>query len=207
MLHLAMIITVTAFKGGVGKTTSAVHLATYLSRQAPTVLVDGDLIRSATRWSRRGKLPFPVVGERQLGKAVREHEHVIIDTQARPEPEDIEELAAGCDLLVVPTTPDIMALEGVILTIGALKEAGGEGRYKVLLTMVPPKPSREGEEARLMPAEDAVLPVFRGQVRRLVAFRKAALEGIPVYEVNDPRAAWGWEDYKEVGNEAVMAER
>ena len=202
MLLLTMIVTVTAFKGGVGKTTSAVHLATYLSRQASTVLVDGDLIRSATRWSRRGRLPFPVVGERQLGKAVREHEHVVIDTQARPEPEDIEELAAGCDLLVVPTTPDMMALEGVILTIGALNKAGGEGRYRVLLTMVPPKPSKEGEEARIMLEEDA-LPVFRTQVRRLVAFRKAALEGVPVYEAKDPRALWAWQDYREVGNEVI----
>ena len=197
-----MIITVAAFKGGVGKTTSAVHLATYLSLRTSTVLVDGDLIRSATRWSRRGRLPFPVVGERQLGKAVREYEHVVIDTQARPEPEDIEELAAGCDLLVVPTTPDMMALEGVILTVRALKEAGGEGRYQVLLTMVPPKPSREGEEARLMLEEDE-LPVFRGQIRRLVAFRKAALEGVPVYETRDARAVWGWEDYRKVGDEMI----
>jgi len=202
MLLLTMIITVTAFKGGVGKTTSAVHLATYLSRQASTVLVDGDLIRSATRWSRRGRLPFPVVGERQLGKAVREHEHVVIDTQARPEPEDIEELAAGCDLLVVPTTPDMMALEGVILTIGALNKAGGEGRYRVLLTMVPPKPSKEGEEARIM-LEEYALPVFRTQVRRLVAFRKAALEGVPVYEAKDLRALWAWQDYREVGDEVI----
>src|SRR5437763_1839997 len=125
-----MIITVAGFKGGVGKTTSAIHLATHLSQEASTVLVDGDLIRSATRWSRRGRLPFPVVGERQLGKAVRQHEHVVIDTQARPEPEDIEELAAGCDLLIVPTTPDMMALEGVILTVRALNEAGGEGRCR-----------------------------------------------------------------------------
>jgi len=197
-----MIITVAGFKGGVGKTTSAVHLATYLSLKASTVLVDGDLIKSATRWARRGRLPFPVVGERQLGKAVREHEHVVIDTQARPEPEDIEELAAGCDLLVVPTTPDLMALEGVILTVRALNEAGGEGRYLVLLTMVPPRPSREGEEARIMLEEDG-LPVFRGQVRRLVAFRKAALEGVPVYQAKDPRAAWGWEDYREVGDEVI----
>jgi chromosome partitioning protein len=202
MLSAAMIITVAGFKGGVGKTTSAVHLATYLSQKASTVLVDGDLIKSATRWSRRGRLPFPVVGERQLGKAVREHEHVVIDTQARPEPDDIEELAAGCDLLVVPTTPDMMALEGVVLTVRALKEAGGEGRYRVLLTMVPPRPSREDEEARIMLEEDG-LPVFQGQVRRLVAFRKAALEGVPVYEAKDPRAAWGWEDYREVGDEVI----
>jgi chromosome partitioning protein len=71
--------------------------------------------------------------------------------------------------------------------------------------MVPPKPSKEGEEARIMLEEDA-LPVFRRQIRRLVAFRKAALEGVSIYEVKDPRAAWGWEDNKEVGKE-VMEER
>ena len=42
-----MIITVTSYKGGVGKTTTAIHLATYLQSLAPTLLVDGDGIRSA----------------------------------------------------------------------------------------------------------------------------------------------------------------
>ena len=48
-----MILTVAAFKGGVGKTTSAVHLATFLQEQQPTLLVDGDPNRSATNWSKR----------------------------------------------------------------------------------------------------------------------------------------------------------
>ena len=37
-----MYITVTNYKGGVGKTTTAVHLAAYFQRLAPTLLIDGD---------------------------------------------------------------------------------------------------------------------------------------------------------------------
>jgi chromosome partitioning protein len=48
-----MIITIASFKGGVAKTTTAVHLAAYLQDRSPTLLIDGDPNRSATGWSRR----------------------------------------------------------------------------------------------------------------------------------------------------------
>ncbi|MEG4997774.1 ParA family protein [Microcoleus sp. B4-D4] len=56
-----MIVTVASFKGGVGKTTTALHLAVYLQTKAPTLLVDGDLNRSALDWTARGSLPFQIV--------------------------------------------------------------------------------------------------------------------------------------------------
>jgi chromosome partitioning protein len=59
-----MIVTVASFKGGVGKTTTALHLATYFQTLAPTLLVDGDLNRSALDWASRGNLPFKVIDEK-----------------------------------------------------------------------------------------------------------------------------------------------
>src|SRR4051794_25091205 len=132
-----MIVTIASFKGGVAKSTSAVHLSAYLNELAPALLIDGDPNRSVTAWSRRGELPFRVVDERQAAKHAGSFEHVVIDTQARPTREDLEALAGGCDLLIIPTTPDAMSLDALMLTASALK-ALGSARFKVLLTIVPP---------------------------------------------------------------------
>ncbi len=196
-----MILTIASFKGGVGKTTTAVHLAAYLQSIAPTLLIDGDPNRSATGWARRGSLPIKVVDERQAAKAARDFEHVVIDTQARPSREDLEALADGCDLLIIPSTPDALALDALILTVDALRSLGTD-RYRVLLTMLPPRPSRDGEEARAM-LESAGVPLFPGGIRRMVAFSKAALAGVPVSGVADPRARDGWADYEAVGRELL----
>lgn len=165
------------------------------------MLVDGDPNRSATGWASRGELPFKVVDERQAVRYAREHEHIVIDTQARPNQEDLKALAGGCDLLVVPTTPDALALEALLLLIDALEEVGTDS-YRVLLTMIPPKPSKDGEQARTT-LLGAGLPLFSGGIRRLVAFQKAALEGVPVYAIKDPRAHRAWKDYVRIGKEII----
>jgi chromosome partitioning protein len=196
-----MILTVASFKGGVGKTTTAVHLAAYLQKRAPTLLIDGDPNRSASKWTTRGELPFKIVDERAAARHARDYEHIVIDTEARPDEEDLRALADGCDLLVIPTTPDALALDALLLTVEALEKIGAD-RYRILLTIIPPRPSRDGEEARQM-LKKRGLPVFKGEVHRLVAFQKASLTGVPVYGVSDPRARQAWEDYEGIGKEIL----
>lgn len=195
-----MLITIASFKGGVGKTTTAIHLAAYFQALGRTVLIDGDPNRSATTWTGRGKFAFDVVDEFQMAKVARGgYEHIILDTAARPNQETIKSLAAGCDMLILPSTPDLLSLDALRLTIEALRNHKAE-RYKVLVTMVRPKPARDGEIALAM-LKEAGLPVFDGMIRRYQSFVTAASFGVLVSDVNDPRAHLGAEDYQAIGKE------
>lgn len=196
-----MIVTVASFKGGVGKTMTAIHLAAYMQQRKPTLLIDGDPNRSASKWEFRGNLPFKIVDERGAARHARDYEHIVIDTQARPEEADLRSLADGCDLLVIPSTPDAMALDALFLTVEALQKIGTDA-YRVLLTIVPPRPNKDGDEAQAL-LRSKGMPLFKNQVHRLVAFQKAALAGIPVYAVGDPRAKTAWADYEAVGKEIL----
>jgi chromosome partitioning protein len=198
-----VILTVASYKGGVGKSTSAVHLAAFMASRGPTLLIDGDPNRSVTAWSKRGSdvLPFRVIDERQAARFARDAEHIVIDTAARPNREDLEALVGGCDLLVIPTTPDALALDALMLTAAALAELGAE-RFKVLLTIVPPRPSRDADEARQAITE-AGLPMFANEIRRAAAFGKAALQGCVVSAIKDPRASECWRDYERVALEIM----
>jgi chromosome partitioning protein len=195
-----MILTVASFKGGVGKTTTAIHLAAYFSERAPTVLIDGDPNRSSTSWAARGNPPFRVVGEHQVAIYARQCEHLIIDTKARPEPADLKALAEGCDLLVLPCTPDPFSLDALMMTIEALQSLGTDA-YRILLTIVPPRPQLDGDNARRT-ITDAGLPIFQNEIRRTVAFQRAALDGTTVAQVKgNDMAGMGWRDYERVGEE------
>jgi chromosome partitioning protein len=193
-----MIITVASFKGGVGKTTTAVHLAAYMNERNPALLVDGDQNRSAMTWAAPGKLPFKVVTDVQMAKHIRNFEHIIIDTQARPTKDDLEELADSCDLLILPTTPKALDLDALLRTVNTLQDM--QANFKVLLTIVPPAPSQAGKEAKDMLREEGI-PTFEAEIRRLVAFERAPLEGVVVKDYNDPRAEVAWAGYEALGKE------
>jgi chromosome partitioning protein len=194
-----MIITITNFKGGVAKSTSAVHLAAYLNEYQPCLLVDGDPNKSVSAWAKRGKLPFQVCDEREAIRFGREYKNIVIDTPARPSTEDLRALAGGCDRMIIPATADLLSLDALMQITENLRALKCE-HFRILLTMAPPRPNRDAEEARQLLTE-AGLPVLKATIPRLIAFQRAVMQGTTIREVKDQRAGDGWLAYAEAGKE------
>jgi chromosome partitioning protein len=194
-----MILTIASFKGGVGKTTTAVHLAAYLQQFAPTLLVDGDLNRSALQWAQPGHLPFAVVPEQDAPTQLAAYQHIVIDTPARPSPEELASLADSSDFLVIPATPGVLSIGALVQTVDSLLQIGSD-RFRVLLTMVPTYKSAVTSEARAA-LKDAHLPLFQADIRHYVAYEHAALAGLTVRDVQHANADKAWQDYESIGRE------
>ncbi len=194
-----MIITITALKGGVGKTTTAVHLAAYFQGKAETLLVDADKNRSALVWSRDDKLPFMVASQAAATAIIQKYQHIVVDTQARPEPEELKDLTSSSDLIILPTTPNHLDLDATIKAAELL--TSWNAKFKVLLTQVDPR-TRNGRSGREF-LEEAKLPIFAADIPRLVAFERSPSRGVLIQDYSDPRSAQGWAKYTAVGQEIL----
>jgi len=194
-----MLVTCASAKGGVGKTTSAVHIAAVLVKDNKTLLIDGDPNHSALKWAKRGNLPFQVVDLMAAPKHTRSIEHIVFDTPARPNSDDLEALVDGCDLLIIPTTPDILSIDATLETVNMLDRLNCD-RYRILLTIIPPAPRKTGEQAR---EALAALPLFKQSIRQFAAYEKAALEGVLVYQVKDRNARIAWREFEMLGKEIL----
>lgn len=194
-----MFIAVTALKGGVGKTTTAIHLSAYLQQQAPTLLIDADKNRSALHWSREDTLPFFVASQAGATRLINKYTHIVTDTQARPEAEELEDLVSSSDFLILPTTPNHLDVDVTLKTVEMLQPM--KANFKILLTCVDAR-TRKGREARKN-LQKLNMPVFKTDIPLLVAFEKASNQGVIVKDVADPRAATAWRAYESVGREVL----
>jgi chromosome partitioning protein len=93
-----------------------------------------------------------------------------------------------------------MSLDATLVTVRDLANLGGAGKFKILLTICPPPPITEAQQAREAIAA-AGLPIFRAQIRRLMGFPRACSEGLTIDMLRDERAPLGSADYRQVGME------
>jgi chromosome partitioning protein len=120
-----MILSILNQKGGVGKTTLAVHVATAIARQgARVLLVDADPQGSALDWSamRASEPLFPVIGlpkailHRELPTLAADYDHVVID--GPPRVYDVARSAImASDFVVIPVQPspyDVWAAKEIV---------------------------------------------------------------------------------------------
>jgi chromosome partitioning protein len=188
-----MIISIQNQKGGVGKTTLAVHISHALAlRDEPTLLLDADPQGSARDWAaaRKSQPPFSVVGldrptiHRDLPAIAKNYTHVVID--GPPRVTDLARSAiAAADLVLIPVQPspyDVWAAQEVINLIQEasvfkekLKSVFVINR-KITNTAI----GRDVAEA----LSGYSVPVLRSQICQRVSFAESAASGQTVMEID-----------------------
>lgn len=182
-------IAITAAKGGVGKSTITVHLATLAAAQGANVLIaDLDPQRSAGDWRdvREGDSPLVApITPAQLGGLVDAAkaegvEYLFIDTPPHAET-SILPAARMADIALVPTRPAPFDLRAIGKTLAMLK---GEGvNYAVVLNCTPPKltgiETKIVREAREALEGERLCPV---SIVQRAALSHALISGSAVHE-------------------------
>lgn len=197
---LSLILAVVSHKGGVGKTTTAVHLAAYFQTLGPTLLLDGDDTRNAINWSERGAgFPFRIAPVQEATQLMPTFTHTVIDTGQRQTTDDLRAAYATCDLIVIPSVPASLDTDGLGQTIRAIREHGPD-KLRVLLNRVPPDAAKETAELRALLLQMNV-EIFTSEIPMLKAFAKAAAAGEIVNQTKDRNANRAWEAYRAAGKE------
>lgn len=175
-------IALIAQKGGVGKTTIAIHLAAAFAAEGrATLILDIDPQASATEWKDHRTAEFPAVLSIQPSRLTRVMQEarsigtevLVIDTAPHSESTALE-AARAADLILVPSQPTIMDLRALAKTIALLKLVNKPAF--AVLNNVPHQGPVASEAGQLILEEFgiAVAPVRFGD---RVAYSRCMIEG------------------------------
>ena len=188
-----MIIALVSNKGGVGKTTLSMNVASGLNRRESTGILDADPQQSSTHWARVGNLsgfkspdlltlsdtPF----NEQVKTLADKHRYVIIDCPpsiASPETHSALRIA---DVAIVPVQPSPVDLWATVHIASIVKEAHQDNpNLKALLALNQLEPRTTLSRVMQGAMGQLGLPVLLTPIKRRAVYRNCLLDGRTVYD-------------------------
>lgn len=200
------IIVVSNGKGGVGKTTTTMALASILAEKYKLLAVDADSQGSFTWWVQQSKkgIGFDLAQETdpQLLENLRNvvgYDLIIVDTPPALSSATLAAVIPAADYLVLPTPPAPMDLAVLVETVKrAITPA--KVAHRVLLTKVDTRSLGEALEAQKTLRELGI-PVCTAFVRAYKAHERAALEGMTITQWRGRNGREAATDYRRVVDE------
>jgi chromosome partitioning protein len=198
---MALTISVAALKGGVGKSTLSINLATYLhSCHHRVLLVDGDSQGTCRGWSEiaasaeRDVPPVVSMGaemRRNLARVADGFGAVVVDTPPRLGAEQRAAMLVS-DLVLIPVTPgpaDVWALQETLALLDEARALRPEIKAAIVLNRVSARTSLAAVTREAI--EQSGVPLLHPAIGNRVAFAEAIAsgQGVTTYAAESPAAA------------------
>lgn len=207
------IIAVVGNKGGAGKTTLTVNLATALSHTTPVAVVDADPQRSSLQWRamRDDESGLDVIdGVDELGPTLNSlrsdshYRHVLVDCPPSVHAGQTHEALRLSDLALVPVQPsplDLWATVHIEQAVETAREVNPGLQAVLIVNQLEPR-TRLSRLVREALAELA-MPATETAIHRRVAYRTSVLEGKTVFDMGS-RGRAAADEIRELMNEVNL---
>lgn len=177
-------------KGGAAKTTTTINLAQALADLGyKVVVIDGDKNGTCRNWALRRKPEhedFPVLSIREAMKYAEPKDIVIYDTEGGIGSEEIRDLSAMCDFVVIPCKPDMYNLEATERMAEEFKSKGV--KFSVLISDAPV----HGNFSRALNLKDYFaaqeIPIFDDIIPRSAKMVDAGDQGLTISRISGARS-------------------
>lgn len=184
-------------KGGAGKTTLCINLASALAERGSTMILDADPQRSSLNWhaitDANGSLPVTEASD-DLAGVTAEHaprtDYVVIDCPPSVHSPQTSDALARADLVLIPVQPsplDLWASVQIEAEVERARQSNPELRALLVINQLEPRT----QLSQLM--RDALaelsLPAAETAIRRRMVYRNSVIQGRSVLDVGSPGAA------------------
>ena len=191
------VIALVGNKGGIGKTTLCINLASAFAERDATVVLDADPQQSSHNWHAIGDggSAFPVIATvKDVAKAAVEHadtaRYVLIDCPPSVHSRQTSDALSHADLALIPVQPsplDLWASAQIEDEVGRARELNPDLRALLVINQLEPR-TRLSQVMRDALAELS-LPAAQSAISRRMVFKKSVLQGRSVLNVGSQGAA------------------